>query len=207
MATAMEIAMAQAARKKELELAQQQQKGKVTKVQLVWRWIKDHPGSTNKAVAEAFGKTVAAAAGMTSYMYARDMLVITSEPVKGTPHPLHRFSVNPKMRGIYELLPPIRGVQAGKPTRKIKNRKLAPEQMAPAAAPAPAPEPQPVKVQMRDPVEAEVPPPRKLTMPLPHRLERGEKMTPEQIVSHLTFAETVDLFQYLCSMMRVQVPK
>lgn len=185
MATAMEIAMAEAARKTQQLTAHTKL---MSLKQKIWRWIKDHPNCTNKAIAEAFGTTAANVAGTTSNLLARDMLIITgkvpSVPVKGSRFApeANRFSVNPKMRGVYEQLPFVRGANAGMPSRKRRAEKV-PE--PPPSVQKAAPTPAPVVEKPQEPVQVSA-------------------FDPEKIVNDLTFGEAMSLFRYLCKHLKVE---
>lgn len=187
MATAMEIAMAEAARKVQQSTTQTKP---MSMKQKIWRWIKDHPNCTNKAIAEAFNTTAANAAGTTSNLLARDMIIVTGKvpsiPIKAgrwIPPEANRFSVNPKMRGVYEQLPFIKGANAGMPIRKRRVEK-APEASPPVQESAPAPTPVAEK-PLKEPVQVPA-------------------FDPEKIVNDLTFGEAMSLFRYLCKHLKVE---
>lgn len=118
------------------------------------------------------------------------MIIITGKvppvPTKGSwfAPEANRFSVNPKMRGVYEQLPYVRGANAGMPTRKRRAEKVPePSPSVQKAAPTPIPV---VEKLRQEPVQVSA-------------------FDPERIVNNLTFGDAMTLFRYLCKHLKVEL--
>lgn len=75
----------------------------------IWLYLKDHPGTTSKRLAVELRVSQGSVSSMLSQMCRRKMLtwlVETAKPYKGRGAKHRRvFFVDPKMGGVYELLP------------------------------------------------------------------------------------------------------
>lgn len=73
----------------------------------MWRWLKDHPEHTAKQISTVFNVEVGRIASTLSDLTVRDMVVRTSmSRPKGQRGPIKLwvYSVNPRLRGEYEIL-------------------------------------------------------------------------------------------------------
>lgn len=77
----------------------------------IWLYLKDHPGTTSKRLAIELRDSQGSISSMLSQLCRRKMLTWQTEPVKpykgrGAKH-RRVFFVDPKMGGVYELLPEV----------------------------------------------------------------------------------------------------
>lgn len=77
----------------------------------IWLYLKDHPGTTSKRLAIELRDSQGSISSMLSQLCRRKMLIWQIEPVKpykGRGAKYRRvFFVDPKMGGVYELLPEV----------------------------------------------------------------------------------------------------
>lgn len=97
-----------------------------TQMHRLWLWIKDHPGIGVKRLKTELYINQASVSSLCTQMYMRSMLTrVKVQDQKGEWKT--QYSVEPKMRGVYELLP----------LDKSKRKSRAPVAATLPAAPAP----------------------------------------------------------------------
>ena len=110
----------------------------------IWLYVKDHPGVLSAHLHRILKEEANAVSPMVSQMAKREMLIREkqSPPYRGVPS--FYLRVNPKMRGVYELLP-----EPKKPNTQIavSVQKLP---QAPAVVSEPKEKLQPVNVETFD---------------------------------------------------------
>jgi hypothetical protein len=144
------------------------------KGQLIWEHLKDRPNQTNKQLEATFKSLIVPATikALTGQMLRRKMLVVEAVKTTGRGNFWYRYSVNPSMHGVYELLPV--------PPKKVKE-----------AAPVEAAEPPP----QAQPVSAEPPP-----QAQPVSAEQKPAVNLLAQVDQLTLLEAKKVYDYLHTM-------
>ena len=76
-------------------------------LKLVWEFVKDNPGTTNKKVLSHFSKVASpvAVSRNTYDLLARGMLVTEKRRIPRSPRLVNFYTVNPRMQGNYEEWP------------------------------------------------------------------------------------------------------
>ena len=104
----------------------------------IWLWLKDHPEKTGGEIAKAIGMKDNNVSALCGNMVQRGLMkvielprVVTSGYGSAERLVLH-YSVDPKMRGVFELLPAPKKVKTANTVQPVKDE-------TPKAALAPAP--------------------------------------------------------------------
>lgn len=94
----------------------------------IWLWVKDHPEKCSADIAKALGMKPSNVSALLGDMFKRDMLKIIKLPRRvntgygATEMMVMHYSVHPKMRGEYELLPLPK---KPKPEKKVQKQDIA----------------------------------------------------------------------------------
>lgn len=99
----------------------------------VWNWLKDHPEHSAEQLTALFNADKGQMASALSDLALRSMVVRTQilrPPGRRGPYKIWVYAVEPKMRGVYELLPAQKRLTARRVSKGITVGTLAPPPLA-----------------------------------------------------------------------------